>query len=263
MIGSQQEYNEGEGTMAGSTVLERTTEKSGTQTAQTEVSAAEQQHNERKADFLKLLYADEEPETTVATVAQVASVSAPASSGAAQRLADYKSYTMPASKHILFGDVAYKDGELISESAVKTEPVAAPVAAPVSAAAAELVSAPVIAPTEEDALPTRRTMDTLRQSTVAAETAQSTRLFAGISTRAKVVLAAIVAAIVLAITVICINTGIINSLDANIANLRQQVAEETIKYEGLEKELEDINNFEGPIKELVEEFAKSHGMVRG
>ena len=253
--------------MAGSTVLERTTEKSGTQTIQSETSAAEKQHNERKADFLKLLYAEEETETSNAPVQTAAPQTAPVASDAVQRIADYKSYSAPVSKHLLFEGIAYKDGALISETAVKNDPVtasAAVVTAPVESPArwTETIAAPAaVAITEEDALPTRRTMDTLRQNTVIAA-AEKTGLFAGISTRAKVILAAVVCAIVLAITVICINTGIINSLDARIADLRSQIAEETIKYQDIEQQLEDIYNFEGPIQELVKQFAEANGMIR-
>ncbi|MDE6676603.1 MAG: hypothetical protein K2K12_02690, partial [Clostridia bacterium] len=189
--------------MAGSTVLERTTEKDAVKTAQTEeLSAAERQHNERRAEYLKLLYAEEEPEVQATPVA-----AAPAS--AAQRLADYKPYSAPASNHTLFDGITYKDGELVSDVAVKTAP--APIAqaevftAPAPTARVEVMPAPVYAPAEEDALPTQRTMDTLRQGTAEVETARRTGLFAGISTRAKIALAAVVFAIVMAIVVICIN----------------------------------------------------------
>lgn len=245
--------------MAGSTVLERTTEKDAVKTAQTEeLSAAERQHNERRAEYLKLLYAEEEPELQAAPV-----VAAPAS--AAQRLADYKPYSAPASNHTLFDGITYKDGEIVSDVAVKTAPSAQAevFTAPAPTARVEVMPAPVYAPAEEDALPTQRTMDTLRQNTAEVETARRTGLFAGISTRAKIALAAIVFAIVMAIVVICINTGIINRLDASIETLREEVAEEQMKYEALDRERQDILNFEGSIQDIVNQFAEENGMIRG
>lgn len=266
--------------MAGSTVLERTTEKtaenSAVKTVQTEeLSAAERAHNERRAEYLKLLYADSDEEIELKSAPAPEAVSAPvaepapAAPNAAQRLADYRAYAAPETRHTLFEGITYKDGELISDVAIQTAPEA------VSAAKAEAAPAvqaqvsvapaptPVYVPAEEDALPTQRTMDTLRQAMAEAGTTQKASLFSGVSTRAIVALAAILFAVVVAIVVICINTGIIRSLDASIASLSEEVAEKQAIYEDLVRERDDILNFEGSIQDLVEEYAEAHGMTRG
>lgn len=271
--------------MAGSTVLERTTEKTAENSEvrslqPEELSAAERAHNERRAEYLKLLYADSEeeidlksapaPEMVSAPVAEPAPELAPAAPDAAQRLADYRAYAAPGTRHILFDGITYKDGELISDVAIQTAPEAmsAPVAETAPAVKAEVNVAPaptpVYAPAEEDALPTQRTMDTLRQAMAQAGATQKASLFSGVSTRAIVALAAILFAVVVAIVVICINTGIIRSLNASIASLSEEVAIKQEKYEELVQEREDILNFESStIQELVEKFASDHGMTRG
>ena len=90
-------------------------------------------------------------------------------SNTAQRLADYVAY--PAgSKKVLFEGLAYKNGELIDTRAPAQAPKAEAVVAPAAPAFVPAPAvAPVQAPAEEDALPTRRTLDTLRRSDSAAE----------------------------------------------------------------------------------------------
>ncbi len=66
----------------------------------------------------------------------------------------------------------------------------------------------------------------------------------------------------MAIVVICINTGIINSLDANIEKMRAKVQEQQQNYENIANEIMDIENGEGVWGEIIKEFAENQGMVR-
>ena len=86
-------------------------------------------------------------------------------------------------------------------------------------------AAPAYVPAEEDALPTQRTMDTLRRAAVHADPASKsdTGFLAMLSTRAKVAVCAIAAAIVLAIVLICVNTALLNSAEAAVMSRQEQV----------------------------------------
>ena len=106
-------------------------------------------------------------------------------------------------------------------------------------------------------------METL-QSSLKQLTAQETKtsVFSAVSAKTKVVLAAIVFAVIMAIVVICINTGIINALDANIEKMRAKVQEQQQNYENIANEIMDIENGEGVWGEIIKEFAENQGMVR-
>lgn len=173
----------------------------------------------------------------------------------AQRLADYVAYTPAAgNKRMLFEGLLYKNGELIDTTAAPAAP--APVAAPVQAPAAP---APVSAPEEEDdALPTRRTMETLRHAEVLPETAGQAGLWAALSLKTKLVLCAIAAAIVLAVVIICINTGILSSVNADIALKSTELQSVTQTYRDLQTQIEGIDN-----ADYIAQWAQENGMVPG
>lgn len=243
-------------------VLERTTEKNVAPEEVREISAQEQLHRDKMPEYRKALYSDTF-DTVITEKPKAEPKAAPAvrtSERPAQRFADYTPAAYTASKNVLFENVTTKDFDTAVKTEVKTAPAA--VSAPVVAPAPVYEPQPVAAPSEEDALPTRRTMSTLRQNTAEVETAVGTGFFAALSTRTKVVLAAIAFAIILAIVVICVNTGIINAKDANIEALREQVNQKQQTYEEITNQIEDINNFEGSIVEMVTEYAEGHGMLR-
>ncbi len=181
-----------------------------------------------------------------------------ASKNTAQRLADYVAY--PAGKKkVLFENLLYKNGELIDTSApaAPAAPAAEAVvmpAAPVYAPA--MPAAPAQAPAEEDALPTRRTMDTLRHADATQEETR-TNLLAALSLKTKLVLCAIAAAIVLAIVIVCINTGILSAANADILAKNAQLAELTESYTQVQNELEAITD-----PAFVDNWAQANGMVR-
>ena len=163
-------------------------------------------------------------------------------SNTAQRLADYVAY--PAgSKKVLFEGLAYKNGELIDTRA----PAQAPKAA----------VAPVQAPAEEDALPTRRTLDTLRRSDSAAEEQTRTNALAALSLKTKLVLCAIAAAIILAIVIVCINTGLLSAVNADILAKNARLEELTRNYTQIQEDLDAIRD-----PSNIDEWAQENGMVR-
>lgn len=184
-------------------------------------------------------------------------------SNTAQRLADYVAY--PAgSKKVLFEGLAYKNGELIDTrapaQAPKAEAVVAPAApafvpAPVVAPAPAV--APVQAPAEEDALPTRRTLDTLRRSDSAAEEQTRTNALAALSLKTKLVLCAIAAAIILAIVIVCINTGLLSAVNADILAKNARLEELTQNYTQIQEDLDAIRD-----PSNIDEWAQENGMVR-
>ena len=189
-----------------------------------------------------------------------------ASSNTAQRLADYVAY--PAGgKKVLFEGLAYKNGELIDTRApaVKPAPVSAPAAAAVVMPAAPAyvpapapAPAPAALPAEEDALPTRRTLDTLRHAETALPAEQKqTSLLAALSLKTKLVLCAIAAAIVLAIVIVCINTGLLSAVNADIITKNAQLEELTQNYAQVQEELAALQD-----PDFIDAWAEEHGMVR-
>lgn len=186
-------------------------------------------------------------------------------SNTAQRLADYVAY--PAgSKKVLFEGLAYKNGELIDTrapaQAPKAEAVVAPAApafvpAPAVAPAPAPAAAPVQAPAEEDALPTRRTLDTLRRSDSAAEEQTRTNALAALSLKTKLVLCAIAAAIILAIVIVCINTGLLSAVNADILAKNARLEELTRNYTQIQEDLDAIRD-----PSNIDEWAQENGMVR-
>lgn len=184
-------------------------------------------------------------------------------SNTAQRLADYVAY--PAgSKKVLFEGLAYKNGELIDTrapaQAPKAEAVVAPAApafVPARAVAPAPAVAPVQAPAEEDALPTRRTLDTLRRSDSAAEEQTRTNALAALSLKTKLVLCAIAAAIILAIVIVCINTGLLSAVNADILAKNARLEELTQNYTQIQEDLDAIRD-----PSNIDEWAQENGMVR-
>ena len=178
-------------------------------------------------------------------------------SNTAQRLADYVAY--PAgSKKVLFEGLAYKNGELIDTRAPAQAPKAEAVVAPAAPAFVPAPAvAPVQAPAEEDALPTRRTLDTLRRSDSAAEEQTRTNALAALSLKTKLVLCAIAAAIILAIVIVCINTGLLSAVNADILAKNARLEELTRNYTQIQEDLDAIRD-----PSNIDEWAQENGMVR-
>lgn len=131
-------------------------------------------------------------------------------------------------------------------------PAFVPAPAPAPAAA------PVAAPAEEDAMPTRRTLDTLRhsESTLPAEQTRSNSL-AALSLKTKLVLCAIAAAIILAIVIVCINTGILSAVNADIITKNARLDQLTEEYTQVQDRLDSLLD-----PDFIDEWAQANGMVK-
>ena len=106
----------------------------------------------------------------------------------------------------------------------------------------------------EDSLPTRRTMETLRHD---AQKFDRASVMASISAKTKVVLATIALVIIMAITIICINTSLMTSLTADVASLESQAAALQTQASELQANIEEITS-----EESIVEWAIKNGMVR-
>ena len=229
-------------------------------------------HNARMEEYRKVLYsgldvmdsdvADEvitaEPRVEedrtpsyFASAPAPAPVQAPAAPefSAAQRMAAYHAYPAPATRRNLFEGITLKNGELVSDVPAQDTATAPQAAAPAPAPATEA--------SEEDARPTPRTMAALNAS-VRTETAASQGFFSSLSTKTKVVLLTVVTAIVLAIVLICINTAIINSINADVAQKQQAVERLAQEAQSLQESIDEITD-----PESIRAWAESMGMTHG
>ena len=169
----------------------------------------------------------------------------------------------------LFSDYVYKNGELLRKSPdsdmmipvfetvrniVEEQYFDIPDYTPMEMNAPE-AEAVAYEEEEDDALPTRRTLETIRHSGE-PEDERQTSVFAGLSTRTKIVLAAIAATIVLLLAVICINTAILKSIDSGVALREGTIAGLSETLTGIESEIADITS-----PEYVENWAAEHGMT--
>ncbi len=162
---------------------------------------------------------------------------------ATERIAQYRTAPMtPTGKKMLFSDVTYKNGELITEKPVET-------------VSAEAVVAPQTeAENEEDAMPTRRTMDTLHRAQ--ASVAVGEQVASAISSKMKLALSVVSLVIVLAIAIICINTGVVSSLTADVAVLQAQAGALQTQATELANEIVRVTGWEN-----IMQFAQSLGMI--
>ena len=171
------------------------------------------------------------PETPVSPVSH-----APMTADAAARIGDYKAHAAPRSEKTLFDNITYNGQEL-----VYTAPVTSPEVTEAPAASAT-VTAPAPAPapqavTEEDAPPTRRTLETLRRRAAKAEQESRAGFFASLSSKTKIALIAVATAIVVILAVICINSSVLRSMDSEIALRETEVAQLREAYDAVQEEI--------------------------
>ncbi len=144
----------------------------------------------------------------------------------------------------------YKDHRIAEPEAVAVAPAAEPETEDVT--------------NDEDLLPTRRTMQTLQRIYRAEDTPtmihkeEHVGFFASLSARTKLVLSIIAAAIVVAIALVCINTGILNSMDARIAARNSELTDLSERYAKIREELDGFHD-----PNYIDEYAQSSGMIRG
>ena len=180
----------------------------------------------------------------------------------------------------LFSDYVYKNGELLRKSPdsdmmipvfetvkniVEEQYFDIPDYTPMEANTAE-VEAVEYEEEEDDALPTRRTMETVIRPAAALMEMETTETrtgfratFAALSTKMKVAIIAVFSAILLAIALICINSSVLRSLDSDLNNLKGRAAQERSTYEAL-KEESDL--YTDPDSEIVREWAENNGMTK-
>ena len=185
------------------------------------ITREEREHKERIAENYRKIFESATPaaerERTApaypkfAPAAPSRETSVPQTNNAA-RIADYTAHPAPAGKKVLFEDVTYQGQELILRA-----PVAAPARAEAAAPAVEEL--PV---SEEDALPTRRTMAMFNRNAAAEE--QQVGFFAALSARTKVALAALTACILVFLTLIIVNAAILSTLGSQISAEETEIA---------------------------------------
>ncbi len=245
--------------MSNTAVLDRTPIQMNVSLKDRLISPAEEAHKSRIADNFRRLRFDSaeaynsardgEPVAHIAVAEPVEEQVSPAAS----RIAQYTPVAAPAGKQDLFAGLVFKDGKL---ERPQTE-----IPAPEAAVAAS-VPAPVA--DEDDATPTRRTMDTLNrpaafqtQEAVAAPAAVAS---AGLSTKLKIALIAVIATIVLAIVLICVNTSIIRSINSDIAIKEVELNNLTQATQTVREQIAELTSPES-IAEWAAEWAAKNNMV--
>ncbi len=159
----------------------------------------------------------------------------------------------------LFSNYEYKDHTLyrtdVTEDTATAIPEAAPAFRPETVPEAE----------NEDLLPTRRTMEMLQRGALyrpdtETEMKQEERVgfFASLSAKTKMVLAIVSALIVVAIALVCINTGIINSIKSGITSKEEELRGLTEYSEELNGRIEEVTD-----PAYVDDYAEHElGMTR-
>lgn len=276
--------------MAGSAVLERELNKQDEKAAKVREVAYEEQMQTPSAfyDFLRA------PQATWTSSApreverqEVKNVQAPVYDPTLERVKSYyQTPSAPARKKVLFDNYEYINGELMEKDPETdtmspafastayaeptfAEPTYVDFQAPVYAEPQEsFASAVEVEQTEEeeDALPTRRTMETVIRPAAAVQEMAITETRTGfkaalsaLSAKTKAILLSVAAAIVLAIILICVNTSIIRSLDSDLTNLKGRATEQQTTYENLQKE-SDL--YTDPNSEIVTDWALDNGMTK-
>lgn len=174
-----------------------------------------------------------------------APVSAPASAPVSAPAMAAPAVTAPVRKE-LFSDFEYKDHTLVHTDVKEETATAAPEVAP--------SFNPVVLPAQgtkpeaeesEDVRPTRRTMETLQREEIYRQTfdieqqrRERVGFFASLSSRTKMVLAILSAVFVVAIALVCINTGLINSMKSGLTSKEAELEELSRYSEELEGNIE-------------------------
>ena len=218
--------------------------------------------------------------------------SAPDAPSAAQRLNDYvpiragmpltrmgdmpsypaqASYASPAApaaeKKQLFEGLTYQNGELINNTGTVAPTYdssyvpAAPAYAPAEAGA--YAGTVFEEEDEDDALPTRLTLDAATHAPQRIETVERQEnavvgFFRALSTKAKVALACVAVVVVAMISLICVNTALLNSAEAAVLSRQEQVQVLTERAEELQAQIDRYNS-----QEYIDQWAQEHGMTRG
>ena len=184
--------------------------------------------------------------------------------------AGYASSAAPAAeKKQLFEGLTYQNGELIDNTVVaptydSSYVPAAPAYAPAEVGAYAGTAAPVFEEEDEDdALPTRMTLDAATRAPQRIETVERQEnavvgFFRALSTKAKVALACVAVVVVAMISLICVNTALLNSAEAAVLSRQEQVQMLQERADEVQAEIDRYNS-----EEFINEWAQSQGMTRG
>ena len=82
--------------------------------------------------------------------------------------------------------------------------------------------------------------------------------FRALSTKAKVALACVAVVVVAMISLICVNTALLNSAEAAVLSRQEQVQMLQERAEEVQSEIDRYNS-----EEFINEWAQSQGMTRG
>ncbi len=211
---------------------------------------------------------------SVSTASAPAAVAAPAAAPAAAPVAT-PAVATPARREA-YSNFEYKDHAVRTEQ-VKEATTVAPEVAPAPevtpAPAPEVTPAPAApkaAPApeteeSEDLRPTRRTMETLQREElyqqgfeIADRPQERVGFFASLSSKAKMALAIVSALVVVAIAIVCINTGIINSIKSDVSRKRAELQQLSEYSEELNGRIEAVTD-----PAYVDDYAEHElGMTR-
>ena len=196
----------------------------------------------------------------------------PAADNAA-RISGYTAHPAPASKKALFEGVTYTKGSYMHGpgAAVYTAPAPetgymaadtvaeapAEVMAPETVTAPETVMAPSAQSSADDSIPTPRTMLHRTLGEAAEVPAARTGFWAALSTKMRVALAAVTSAIVVAVMLVCMNTAILGSLDADIASKQMRLTQLRQTSEELQDRIDEVRD-----PGYVDQWAQENGLVR-
>ena len=201
-----------------------------------------------------------------APAAATAPAPAPAPAAAPAPVAAAPAVKEAPARRELFSNFEYKDHALRTTE-VKETATAAPEVAPAPAPAPAAPKAEPAPETEEseDLRPTRRTMETLqreelyqRDFEVATQPREHVGFFASLSSKAKMALAIVSALVVAAIAIVCINTGIINSIKSDVSSKKAKLQALTEYSEELNGRIEQVTD-----PAFVDDYAEHElGMTR-
>ncbi len=197
----------------------------------------------------------------------MSATAAPAAEAPAPVFAAAPAVTEAPARRELFTNLEYKDHTLVRTD-VKEEAATLAPEAPVYAPAAMPEVAPAYVPEteeDEDLRPTPRTMETLQRSEMYKQQYETelqlnerVGFFASLSSKAKMALAIVAAAFVVAIALVCINTGIINSIKTGLATKQEELRALSEYSAQLENRIEEVTD-----PAFVDDYAEHElGMTR-
>lgn len=229
--------------------------------ADSTLTREEREHKEKIAENYQKILDGASPATVEReyaperTYPRYVATPAPTSSNAA-RIADYTAHPAPATKKVLFEDVTYRGQELIMRApvampAAPVRPAVLPEMAPVRPAV--LPETAPAAADEEDALPSRRTMETLNRAPE-AET-KKVGFFAALAPRTRTTLIALASCIVVFLVMIIVNAAILSSLDSQITAQEMENARLEQQQNDLQGEIDHLRD-----SDTIADWAQAHGM---